>query len=254
VRETLEFDDLLRLIDERAAAFRSGLAAAPDLGVPVPSCPGWTLLDLAEHLGQGRRKWAAIITAGPAEAPPAITPEAAPREREALLAWLTESFRLMLHALRAAGPDAGCWTWWPTSQSPQTSGAVARHQLQEAAVHTYDAQLAVGAPQPLPEDIALDGIEDFLFTCVATTEAWPHASAAVDYQATEGRSWRLRLDGDGAWADRLIDPAPTDAAYASVLGPASELVLLLYGRLPVSALKADGDLRVLDQLIAWEPE
>ncbi|MEW2154562.1 maleylpyruvate isomerase N-terminal domain-containing protein [Streptomyces sp. NPDC007189] len=91
----------------------------------------------------------------------------------------------LLDALREAGPGRGCWTWWGTWQSPRTCGAVARHQLQEIAVHTYDAQLTAGAPQPLPDEVALDGVEDFLFTCCATTAAWPHRPAVVDYHATE---------------------------------------------------------------------
>jgi hypothetical protein len=77
------------------------------------------------------------------------------------------------------------------SQSPQTCGAVARHQVQEMAVHTYDAQMALGAPQPLPDVVALDGVEEFQFTCCATASAWPHEPAVVDYHASEGRSWRL---------------------------------------------------------------
>ncbi|MBB5897305.1 hypothetical protein BJ998_008564 [Kutzneria kofuensis] len=31
-------------------------------------------------------------------------------------------------------------------------------------------------------------------------------------------------------------------------------MLALYGRVPVDSLKADGDRRLFDQLIAWEPE
>jgi hypothetical protein len=53
VHPTLEFPDLLRLIEERSNAFRALVAAAPDLDVPVPTCPGWTLFDLAQHVGQG---------------------------------------------------------------------------------------------------------------------------------------------------------------------------------------------------------
>jgi hypothetical protein len=60
---------------------------------------------------------------------------------------LAASTQQLLDTLREAGSDRGCWTWWGTSQSPQNCGAVARHQLQEIAVHTYDAQLALGAPQ-----------------------------------------------------------------------------------------------------------
>lgn len=125
--------DLLRLIDERSKAFRAAVASAPSLDVPVPTCPEWTLSDLVRHLGEGRRKWAVIVAAGPADAPPDTSQWAAlavPREREALLDWWDASARQLLDALREFGPGRGCWSWWGTSQSPQTSGAAARHQLQ----------------------------------------------------------------------------------------------------------------------------
>jgi uncharacterized protein (TIGR03083 family) len=267
VAKTLEFPVLLRLIDERSTAFRAAVASAPSLDVQVPTCPEWTLLDLVQHLGEGRRKWAAIVAAGPADAPPAKSASegapAAPREREALLAWLAASTQQLLDALREAGPDRGCWTWWGGSQSPQTCGAVARHQLQEIAVHTYDAQVTLGAPQPLPGEVALDGVDEFLSTCCATTGAWPHEPAVVDYHATEGRSWRLWLTADGARTARLPKPGTMsataagedpDAADASAQGTASELVLALYGRIPVDSLKLDGDRRLFDLLLAWDPD
>lgn len=262
--EDLEFPDLLRLIDERSTAFRTAVAAAPSLDAPVPTCPGWTLFDLVKHLGGGDRFWAAIVGAGPADGPPAEAAAAraaleVPQEREALLAWLAASTQLLLNALREAGPESGCWTWWPTSQSPQTAGGVARHRVQETAVHTYDVQFAEGAPQPLPVEVALDGVEEFLFTVCATQSAWPHEPTAFDFHAAEGRSWRLTVDGDGARVTRI--PAPTaatgedsDAAGASVHGTASELVLYLYDRIQAESLQVDGDAGLLDLLRAWEPE
>ncbi|MFC8616100.1 maleylpyruvate isomerase N-terminal domain-containing protein [Micromonospora purpureochromogenes] len=63
--QTLEFPVLLRLIDERSAAFRAAVASAPSLDVQVPTCPEWTLFDLVQHLGEGRRSWAATVAAGP---------------------------------------------------------------------------------------------------------------------------------------------------------------------------------------------
>lgn len=256
VEETLEFIDLLRLMDERSTAFRAAVAAAPSLDVQVPTCPEWTLFDLVQHLGEGRRRWAAIVAAGPADAPPAVSSPEPPREREALLAWFTASTTELLDALREAGPDRGCWTWWGPSQSPQTTGAVARHQLQQVAVHTYDAQVAVGAPQPLPDEVALDGVDEFLTTCVANTAAWPHKPAVIDYHATEGRCWRLWFSADGARAARLPTPAAAEVpevAYVSARGTANELVMFFYGRIPADSLQLDGDRHVLDQLIAWEP-
>jgi uncharacterized protein (TIGR03083 family) len=261
---TLEFPVLLRLIDERSTAFRAAVASAPSLDVQVPTCPEWTLFDLAQHIGEGRRDWAATVAAGPAPAKSAAEgAPAAPREREALLAWLAESTEQLLDALRKAGPDRGCWTWWGASQSPQTCGAVARHQLQQFAVHTYDAQITVGAPQPPPDEVALDGVDEFLSTCVATTSAWPHKPAVVDFHASEGRSWRLSLSADGARVTRLptpgTSPATTpgegpDTADVSLRGTAGELVLALYARIPVDSLKPEGDRRLFDLLQAWEPE
>lgn len=225
VAKTLKFPVLLRLIDERSAAFRAVVAPASNLEVPVPTCPEWTLLDLVRHLGEGRRRWAAIVAAGPADAPLAATAwpgaPAGHREREALPAWSAECTELLLSALREAGPDRDRWTWWDRSQSPQTCGAVARHQLQEIATHTYDAQLAVGAAQPLPAEVALDGVDEFLSTCCATTVAWPHEPAAVDFHATEGRSWRLSLSADGARATRLPAPGATAVGGNPVAADAS---------------------------------
>jgi len=257
VQETLEFPDLLRLIDERSTAFRAAIASAPSLDVRVATCPEWTLFDLVRHLGEGRRSWATTVAAGPgAGAKSAPGGPAAPREREALLDWMAASTQQLLDALREAGPDRGCWVGWGNSQSPRTCGAVARHQVQEFAVHTYDAQITVGAPRPLPDEVALDGVEEFQFTCCATTSAWPHEPAIVDYHATEGRSWRLWLSADGARIVRLPTSGtmPDTAADASARGTASELILAFYGRIPADSLKLDGDRRVFDQLIAWEPE
>jgi uncharacterized protein (TIGR03083 family) len=253
-----DFPDLLRLIDERSAAFVAAAAAAPDLDARVPTCPDWTLSDLVRHLGTGRRAWAATVAAGPAATAKAAPRDASepPREREALAAWLTASTRELLDALREAGPDRGCWTWWSTSQSPQTCRAVARHQLQEIAVHTYDAQLTAGAPRPLPDEVALDGAEEFLTTCCANTTPWPHQPAALDFHTTEGRSWRLDLSPSGARVTRLTGGAPEAPSppTVSARGTAGDVVLVLYGRLPLTALHLEGDPTPFHLLRDWDPE
>ncbi|RKN32251.1 maleylpyruvate isomerase N-terminal domain-containing protein [Micromonospora musae] len=262
MHEFLTFADHLRLIGERSTAFRAAVAAAPSLDMQVPTHPERTLFDLVQHVGMGRRKSAAIVAAGPADAPPEKSAwedgMGAPREREALLAWWTESVERLTSALREAGPDRGCWTWWGDSQSPQTSGAWARRQVPEIAVHTYDVQLTVGNPEPLPDEVALDGFDDCQFTLCSTDVAWPHEPAVVDYYATEGRSWRLRLSRNGARVARLGEPAvgeAPDPADASARGTASDLVLFFYGRIPPDSLKLElgGDRRIFDQLIAWDP-
>jgi len=255
----LTFPDRLRLIDERSAAFYAAVDRAPSLDVHMTTHPARTLFDHVQHVGMGRRKAAAIVIAGPADGPPEESAwgggTSAPREREALLAWWVESVEHLTSVLREAGPDRSCWTWWGDSPSPQTSGAWARRQLHEIAVHTFDLQLTGGAPQPIPEAIALDGFDDCQFTLCATTVAWPHGPAIVDYHAAEGHSWRLRLSDEGAQVAHLAPAADENAvaADASARGTASDLVLFFYGRITLDSLEFDGDRRIFDQLAAWDP-
>ncbi len=209
---SVQFPDLLRLIDERAVALRAAVTSAASPEMQVPTCPEWTLLELVQHLGNSHRRWAATVAAGPADSPPdeAVwkSSPATPSDRDALLRWSQESTTQLLSALRAAGRDRSCWTWWGAAQSPSTSGAVARHQLQHIAVHTYDAQITVGDAQPLPDEAALDGVEEFLFTCCSGTDPWPHEPCTVDYEATEGRSWRLSLSRTAHEPPPSPRPAP----------------------------------------------
>ncbi|MER6312485.1 maleylpyruvate isomerase family mycothiol-dependent enzyme [Streptomyces sp. NPDC001581] len=203
-------------------------------------------------LGTGQRWWAAIVAAGPAEAPPAKDAAEASRELEALLAWYAESNELLLSALREAGPERECWAWWGAGVSPTNAWGVARRRVHEVLVHTYDAQLAAGAVQPMPADVAIDGVAEFLDTCNSTPAAWPHEAATIHYHATEGRSWLLALDGAGAWPAPLTEDAAP--ASASATGTAEQLLLFVWGRLTLSDLKSEGDQQVFVQLIAWEPE
>lgn len=175
-----------------------------------------------------------------------------PRELEALLAWYAESNELLLSALREAGPERECWTWWGAGLSPANAWGVARRRVHEVLVHTYDAQLAAGTVRPMPPDVAIDGVAEFLDTCNSTPAAWPHEAATIHYHATEGRSWLLELDGTGAWPAPLTDSAATPCASAT--GTAEQLLLFVWGRLTLSDLKTEGDQQVFERLIAWEPE
>jgi len=255
----LTFADYLRLIDDRSAAFSAAVAAAPSLDLRVPSHSEWTVFDLVQRVGLGRRKSTAIVAAGPADGPPESSVwddgTGAPREREALLAWWAESVEQLTRVLVEAGPDRVCWTWWDDSPSPQTSGAWARRQVVEIAVFTHDVQRLVGVPQPIPEEVALDGFDDCQFTLCATTVAWPHEPAVVEYHATEGRSWRLHLSGNGAQVTRLAPSVQKsiESVDASATAPASDLVLFFYDRISVDEVNAEGDLRIFERLAAWDP-
>ncbi|MQY14811.1 hypothetical protein SRB5_49870 [Streptomyces sp. RB5] len=237
---TPSYDRLLARIEERSEALRKAAAAA-DPGARVPSCPDWSLRDLVVHLGEVQRFWATVVASGP---------DFTPRRRDGddsgpgageLLAWAEESTRILVGALRAAGPEDGCWTWWGGSKAPQTVGAVARHQVQEAAVHAFDAQLAAGLPEAVPADVALDGIAEFLDVSHGTAVAWPHAPGEIRLRTAEGPEWELGLpEGAG-------DPGRA----ATLRGAASDLLLVLHRRLPVDRIRVEGDASLATDLLTW---
>jgi uncharacterized protein (TIGR03083 family) len=250
---TPSFDDLLSLIDDRSAALRAAAAVTP-ADARVPCCPDWSLRDLVAHLGEVQRFWAAAVAAGSASAPPDddSIPERTPQGD--LLTWSAEATSKLIAALRATGPDLDCWTWWSGSNAPSTSGAVARHQVQEAAVHARDAQETAGHAEPLPAVIATDGVDEFLTVCLAACGPWPHQPARVAVQATDGPGWLLDLGEKGAVVVAAdAGGGAVQEAAASLAGGASDLVLALYGRLGLADVQVGGDRGVVAQLIGWGP-
>ncbi|MFE9859366.1 maleylpyruvate isomerase family mycothiol-dependent enzyme [Streptomyces sp. NPDC005780] len=245
--QTPAFEDLLALVEDRSAALRDCVAGCPDLDARVPSCPDWSLRDLVEHLTEVQRFWAAAVAAGPSETPPA--PASAPVDDTVptgLLERSAAATRELVAALRAAGPGTGCWAWWGGSDVPMTSGAVARHQVQEAAVHAFDAQLAAGTPQPVPRVVALDGIAEFIAISHGTAGPWPHEPARIGLHAAEGESWVLDLTASGS---PVLDGRPETAT--GLHGPASDLLLTLHGRLSPESLRMQGDRAMLENLLSW---
>ncbi|MEU7436080.1 maleylpyruvate isomerase family mycothiol-dependent enzyme [Streptomyces sioyaensis] len=243
--QTPAFEDLLSLVQDRSAALRSSVAGSPDLDVRVPSCPDWSLRDLVEHVTEVHRFWAAAVAAGLSEKPPTVASADGTLSAD-LLARSAAATEELIAALRAAGPAAGCWTWWGDSGIPMTSGAVARHQVQEAAVHAFDAQLATGTPQPIPAVVALDGIAEFIRLSHGTARPWPHEPVRIGLHSAEGASWLIDLTNAGS---HLIEGH--HETHVGLHGSASNLLLTLHGRLPLDSVRSEGDRTILENLLNW---
>ncbi len=213
-----------RMVDAIASESRllADVVRDSDLGTQVPSCPEWSVRDLAHHIGVGQWYWGQNVAAeNVAERSGGdLTPLPDDRDLQVWMGWCTYT---LLSALREAGPDAPCWTWWG---EPHTSLAVARHQAQEAAVHRWDAQLAADEVEPLPAELSEDGVPDFVQIMIgADVTSLP---GSVTLTATDtGASWPV----GGAGGSRTAELRAT----------ASDLVLMLYRRLPVPDSDVVGD-------------
>ena len=132
--------DVHAWIERESEAFASVLETG-DLDARVPGCPDWTLRGLAWHLGKVQRFWTTTVRVG-ADIEPGLSEEPSrPTDAIALAAWMRASTYALVDALRATPPETPAWVWW---RDNRTAGAIARHQVQEAAVHRWDAQSAIG--------------------------------------------------------------------------------------------------------------
>jgi uncharacterized protein (TIGR03083 family) len=248
--QKLSFSDMLALIEDRSAALRESAAQA-GFEAPVPGCPDWTVSDLVTHLGQVQLFWAAAVEVGPAEAPPAEDIIGDREPHGDLIAWSADATARLMAALQDAGPNRLCWTWWEeAAAAPSTSEAIARHQVQEAAVHAFDAQQAAGHGEPLPPAAAADGVNEFITVELPTNGPWPFEPATVILETGLGGSWLLDLGTPVIHVlagDVHGDAKPT----ATVTADPSDMVLAFYHRDTASDLQIDGDAELVPQLLNW---
>ncbi len=199
---------------------------AGSLDAQVPGCPEWTLRDLTCHLGNVQRFWAGLVRAGVDERPVFEDEPPGPAEGSELAAWMRASTRDLLEALHGTTYDTPAWAWW---RDDHTVGAVARHQVQEAAVHRWDAQSAVGAPAPIPQPDSDDGVDEFIWIA---RQMW--GDAPILLVATDSG---LRV------------PLSETDAVVTVSACASDLILLFHGRLAVDAVSVEGDRTRLEEFL-----
>ncbi len=229
---------------ELVAATRSegeALLAAARLGLdePVPTCEGWDVRRVVRHLGRVYH-YAASCVADRATDDPGRPPAAS--DSVDPVAWCADALEEVVDALASTEPAAPVWNW---SATAQTAAFWARRMAHESAVHRWDVQNAHGLPVPIAADLATDAITELVDVLLPRLYARGVEDApqgVVRLVATDNGAWRVQLDAAGA---RLSgDAGPADA---TAHGTASDLVLVLYGRLPLSTVEVTGDAAVLDR-------
>lgn len=131
-----------------------------DPDTPVPTCPGWTLADLAYHQGEVWHFWGRVVAGGITERGQLRTIRQIERPDGPLLVdWLALTHNELFSALVDGGTEQEVWTW--TGANRDTAW-VRRRMAQETAVHRFDAANTVGDSYEVPTVVAADGIDEFL--------------------------------------------------------------------------------------------
>jgi uncharacterized protein (TIGR03083 family) len=216
-------DAITRYSREFATAARDNLAAR------VEHCPDWSVADLVRHLTEVHWFWGTIAE-GTWSEPPDETLRPAHVDDDQLVVAFEAGAARLVEVLAAADQSAACWTWFPGQQDV---AFITRHQVQEAAVHAWDAANAAGRPLTIDSPVAADSVDEFLTTSLAD-----EADAAEADLVPLGGTFALRAGDTGdAWT---VADGPVPGSMAMTRGategapvleaPAAHLLLWLYGR------------------------
>ena len=220
------------------------VAATADPSGRVRSCPEWTIADLVWHLGEVHWFWATDVELRATE--PDVVEQrkpARPTTYADLVAWGRAQADHLIRELEAAPDDETVWTW-ALLEADHNVAFVRRHQVQEAAVHRWDIEDAVGGAAPIEPDVAADSIDEVLaITLPWTVRADKPLSGTAHLHCTdiEGE-WFLHPDGRVERTHAKGDVA--------LRGSASDLLLVLYTRKPLDAVDVIGDAAVAVELLA----
>ncbi|MFC7308752.1 maleylpyruvate isomerase family mycothiol-dependent enzyme [Streptomyces monticola] len=242
-------------IVEQTRLLRQHIAGA-DLTATVPTCPDWSLRELAVHVG-GAHRWVLHIVA--TKATEAVPQEQVPDftgpdndDPAALDGWLADGAERTADALRAAGPEAEVWTWaWE-----RTAGFWARRMTHETVVHRADAALTAGAAYDVEPEVAADAIDEWLQIVRHVQQAHPFDNAnelrgdgrtlhlhATDTAPGLNAEWLIELGADGVRWRR-----GHEKATVALRGPLTDVLNVFYRRLPADSDRVEvlGERELLD--------
>jgi uncharacterized protein (TIGR03083 family) len=233
--------DFLAHLRRDGARF-SEIAHSGDPSARVPSCPDWDLADLVGHLGAVHRVQTQRILSGTAEQQPLTRPT--PPSADAVADWYDEGLAALLSALESTDTAAPAWNW--SAHAPKTVAFWPRRMAQETAVHRWDAEATVGDVTPIDPELAADGVDEWLTVHLDSdiadpdTEPPPPIGTLHLHSTDAPGEWWAALDGRSLTVVR--DHQKADVAAR---GPAEDLLLMCWRRLPVTAVEVHGDAAVL---------
>lgn len=229
-RRRLRIGSYLEVVEREGGALVAAVRA--DLQAPVGCYDGWTVADLARHVGQVHRWVTGVVADRATERTAMPTHEVA----EAGLAdWLADSVAGLVAALTAADPDAQVWT---ISRTLRTNDFWRRRMALETTLHRWDAQDAQGKADAVADWLAREGVDETLRMYMAERLEGRDVGGAGERVGVDadGQGWTVRLHADGLEIGEGI--GSPDAVIA---GSPLDLWLLLCGRSHLDRLEVRGD-------------
>lgn len=234
----MELADYQSRIATEAGALRT-TAASLDPHTRIPTCPGWTVQRLIQHVG---RLFDMVIRVLRSADPQSFPARVAPLPGD-VLDIFGERLERMLDVLVSTDPATPVWHFSPTA--PKTAAFWSRRMAHELTVHRIDGHAAAGIDSVVDGHFAADGVDEVLTRLIQRdTDGWARgtSSGTVLYHAADaGRAWTVRLVAGQLPQTALEAMTEPDA---SVVGLADALYRAAWGR-PSGAV-VSGDMTLVN--------
>ena len=170
----------------------------------VPACPGWSLLDLLNHLSFGLGVCYPLAMAAPGDAVGSavfaeVDRSSASAPVDAACGSFSRNMRGYLAAFAGTEPNTSCWTY----PGPGEAGFWFRRAAVETTIHRFDAEEALGRQ---PHDLSSERLQD-----------------AIDETLEFALPFAMSIVGEPSMGLRLVD---SDQACLGVIGDADRPVSL----------------------------
>ena len=232
--------EYLTVLRREGDAFANSIAQA--MNTSIASCEPWLGTDLLWHMIEVHYSWKFIVETHLMN-PDEYVPRSRPADNDLLSEYRTGLDEL-INVLSSLDPGRSCWTW----AGIHDVAWVIRRMAHETTVHAWDALCAAGNTSEIDAVLASDGIDEFVHVMVKS-------NVREDEDPLTGSVHIHCTDVDGEW---LI--VPTDRSEVvvtrehakgdcAIRGSASQLLLGLWRRIPMSSLGVIGNSDVAAQFL-----
>lgn len=235
----MQSTQLLAAIEKHGADIAR--AARVSLDSPVRACGSWRVADLLWHVGEVHRFWTSMALAGVSTKSDHQRDER-PEEMD-MISWYEVGLQRLLDVLSSQPLHQPCWTW----AGPQNIEWLIRRMAHETTVHAWDALWAAGLSPVISPELASDGIDEFLYVMTPLVrEGQPIVGGSVHVHCTDVEGEWLAVPGDGL---ELVVTREHAKGSVALRGPAVDILLVLWRRLPIGAIEVLGNASVAHRFL-----
>ena len=232
--------EYLTVLRREGDAFADSIAQA--MNTSIASCEPWLGTDLLWHMIEVHYSWKFIVETHLMN-PDEYVPRSRPADNDLLSEYRTGLDEL-INVLSSLDPGRSCWTW----AGIHDVAWVIRRMAHETPVHAWDALCAAGNTSEIDAVLASDGIDEFVHVMVKSNvrEDEERLTGSVHIHCTDVNGEWLIVPTDRSEVVVTREHAKGDCA---IRGSASQLLLGLWRRIPMSSLEVIGNSDVAAQFL-----